>query len=94
MAKTKKRKGEHTEEIVIEFPSVPNFPYQRRDVAPPVGLVLILATEGGYILGEWDGVYFFDNAYTKVEPVYGKVLSWCVLFADDGDVILADREVG
>jgi len=92
MAKTKKVVEPESKILRIELPTVPNFPYQTRDVTPPKGVVLILATECGYVLGDWDGYHFFDPEYRKIEPVYGKVLHWCILFAEDGAVVMVEED--
>lgn len=83
---------ERTATCTVLLPSVPNFPYQPRSIEPPKGILLILATEFGYVLGEWCGHYFMDSEYRKVEPVYGKVISWCILLAEDGKVIIVDED--
>ena len=88
--KTKKVKRQITEQqetLVVELPSVPNFPYVPRETEPPKNVVLILATESGYVLGHWDGVYFFDPYSTKIESSYGKVFSWCILLDMDQEAV-------
>jgi len=81
------------EEVLVELPSVPNFPYVSCDKEPPKNVVLILATESGYVLGHWDGVYYFDPTDCKIESVYGKVHSWCILLDTDSDAVFVDMEV-
>ena len=99
---TKKKKGKGTtqatgevvrEEVLVELPSVPNFPYVPSTTAPPKNVVLILATESGYVLGHWDGVYYFDPTDCKIESMYGKVFSWCILLDTDSDAVFVDMEV-
>jgi len=80
------------EELVIELPSIPNFPYVSYEIPPPRNVVLILATESGYILGHYDGVYYFDPMDCKIESQYGKVLSWCVLLDTDSDAVFVGDE--
>lgn len=92
----KKRKKEKKEaatgnEIAVKLPSVPNFPYVPKDVEPPKGVVLLLECEGGYVLGEWDGVYFFDSGATKIEAQYGDVLFWCVVLDSNGEAIFTEQ---
>ena len=92
MARKKKEAPvvEEEQSILIELPSYPNFPYQPRKEVPPKGVVLILECEGGYVLGDWDGVYFMDSAHTKIEPHYGKVGHWCVFLDSDGKFVPTD----
>lgn len=77
---------------VLELPSVPNFPYQSREVEPPKGVVLILETEQTWVLGDWDGHYFFDSSHTKVDPTYGRVIHWCVFLNSDGEAVPTDGD--
>ena len=95
--KSKKKKEQpiteevQEEQLVIELPSVPNFPYVSRDTPPPKNVVLILATESGYVLGHWDGVYYFDPTDCKIESMYGKVFSWCILLDTDSDAVFVEE---
>ena len=81
------------EEVLVELPSVPNFPYVLSTTEPPKNVVLILATESGYVLGHWDGVYYFDPTDCKIESMYGKVLSWCILLDTDSEAVFVDMGV-
>jgi len=78
--------------IEVELPSVPNFPYVPRETTPPANVVLILACEAGYVLGHWDGVYYFDPYNTKIESNYGKVFSWCILLDINQDAVIVELD--
>lgn len=85
--------GSEKETMILELPSIPNFPYQSRDDAiPPVGVVLILETETTWVLGDWDGNYFCDSSHTKVDPTYGRVTNWCVFLDSNGEAVPTDDE--
>lgn len=98
MGKKKRKNKKQTvgeevvQDILVELPSVPNFPYVSRDIAPPVNVVLILACAAGYVLGHWDWVYFFDPFNTKIESTYGKVFSWCILLDINQDAVVVEPD--